>query len=119
MALRSSSADAYGAEENSQPNATQNYTLFTFPHIRPTHLQYVLCEGVCQHVGFLQVFVIERDPQEALPHTREEVQGDGDVSPQDNAQQLGEERGQHHVITTKRCTLQVRAVCPHLSKEDK
>ena len=51
------------------------------------HLQYVLCKGVYQYIGFLQVvLLIERDPQQALPHTGEEVQGDGDVGSQDNAQ---------------------------------
>ena len=53
----------------------------------PAHLQYVLCKGVYQYIGFLQVLLlIERDPQQALPHTGEEVQGDGDVGSQDNAQ---------------------------------
>lgn len=60
------------------------------PHSPPSHnhLQYVLCGSVRQHIGFLQVLVAEWDSQQAFPHTRKEVQGDGDVGPQDYAQQL-------------------------------
>ena len=51
----------------------------SFPTLLPAHLQYVLCEGVRQHVSLLQILVAERDFQQALPHAGEEVQGDGNV----------------------------------------
>lgn len=71
---------------------TQNGTSTTFPP-SPNHLQYVLCGSVRQHISFLQVLIAERHSQQALPHTGKEVQGDGDVGPQDYAQQLKVDSG--------------------------